>query len=213
MNETKRLSIAMTREERIWGWLYVPFFLVLLSWILAEGFRILGWDTETLLGQAKSLVMVGKRFWGFLQAVILGLAMYYAGALLISWGIQFWRGDLENVNDAAIIAMARESGWVMVVGTVLLTPVAEECMFRGLIFQGLHRHNRAAAYALSTGIFCLVHMVGYVGQVELSTLAILTLEYLPAGIALCWAYEKADTIFAPILMHGLVNALSIRMLW
>lgn len=236
MNETKRLSIAMTREERIWGWLYVPFFLVLLSWILAEGFRILGWDTETLLGQArlneaffvvnflaavlifrkflsKSLVMVGKRFWGFLQAVILGLAMYYAGALLISWGIQFWRGDLENVNDAAIIAMARESGWVMVVGTVLLTPVAEECMFRGLVFQGLHRHNRAAAYALSTGIFCLVHMVGYVGQVELSTLAILTLEYLPAGIALCWAYEKADTIFAPILMHGLVNALSIRMLW
>ena len=42
MNETKRLSISMTREERIWGWLYVPFFLVLLSWILAEGFRLLG---------------------------------------------------------------------------------------------------------------------------------------------------------------------------
>ena len=50
MNETKRLSISMTREERIWGWLYVPFFLVLLSWILAEGFRLLGWETETLLG-------------------------------------------------------------------------------------------------------------------------------------------------------------------
>ena len=236
MNETKRLSISMTREERIWGWLYVPFFLVLLSWILAEGFRLLGWETETLLGQArlngaffgvnflatvliyrkflsKSLVMVGKRFWGFLQAVILGLAMYYAGALLIGWVVRLWQPSLENVNDAAIAAMARESRWVMVVGTVLLTPMVEECIFRGLLFQGLHRHNRAAAYALSTVTFCLGHVIGYVGQVELSTLAILTLEYLPAGIALGWAYEKADTIFAPILMHGLVNALSMRVLW
>ena len=28
----------------------------------------------------------------------------------------------------------------------------------GLLFQGLHRHNRAAAYALSTAAFCLVHV-------------------------------------------------------
>lgn len=91
---------------------------------------------------SKSLVMVGKRFWGFLQAVILGLAMYYAGALLISWVVRLWQPGLENVNDAAIAAMARESRWVMVVGTVLLTPVVEECIFRGLLFQGLHRHNR-----------------------------------------------------------------------
>ena len=42
MNETKRLSVTMTRGERVLGWLYVPFFLVLLAWILAEGFRLLG---------------------------------------------------------------------------------------------------------------------------------------------------------------------------
>ena len=51
------------------------------------------------------------------------------------------------------------------------------------------------------------------GQTELLSLAILALEYIPAGIALAWAYEKADTIFAPVLMHSLINALSIRTLW
>lgn len=71
----------------------------------------------------------------------------------------------------------------------------------------------AAAYALSTAAFCLVHVAGYVGQTELLSLAILALEYIPAGIALAWAYEKADTIFAPVLMHSLINALSIRTLW
>lgn len=211
MNETKRLSVTMTRGERVLGWLYVPFFLVLLAWILAEGFRLLGWDTGTLLGQArlngvffgvnflatvliyrkflsKSLAMVGRRFWGFLQAVILGLVMYYAGTLFITWAVRLWRPGLENVNDAAISAMAKEARWVMAAGTVLLTPLAEECIFRGLLFQGLHRHNRAAAYALSTAAFCLVHVAGYVGQTELLSLAILALEYIPAGIALAWAH-------------------------
>ena len=150
---------------------------------------------------------------GFLQAVILGLVMYYAGTLFITWAVRLWRPGLENVNDAAISAMAKEARWVMAAGTVLLTPLAEECIFRGLLFQGLHRHNRAAAYALSTAAFCLVHVAGYVGQTELLSLAILALEYIPAGIALAWAYEKADTIFAPVLMHSLINALSIRTLW
>ena len=56
------------------------------------------------------------------------------------------------------------------------------------------------------------HVAGYVGQEALSSLAVLALEYIPAGIALAWAYEKADTIFAPILMHAVINAVSIQAL-
>ena len=36
--------------------------------------------------------------------------------------------------------------------------------------------------------------------------------FFPAGIALAWAYEKADTIFAPVLMHCLINAVSFGLL-
>ena len=35
------------------------------------------------------------------------------------------------------------------------------------------------------------------------------LQYLPAGIALCWAYEQADSIFAPILIHTAINLLAM----
>ncbi len=139
--------------------------------------------------------------------------MYYAGTLFITWAVRLWRPGLENVNDAAISAMAKEARWVMAAGTVLLTPLAEECIFRGLLFQGV-------APAQPGGGLRPVHSGllpgacgGYVGQTELLSLAILALEYIPAGIALAWAYEKADTIFAPVLMHSLINALSIRTLW
>ena len=35
------------------------------------------------------------------------------------------------------------------------------------------------------------------------------LQYLPAGLCLAWSYAKSDTIFAPILIHALVNAWGI----
>ena len=33
---------------------YVPFFLVLLAWILAEGFRLLGWRHRDLTGSGSA---------------------------------------------------------------------------------------------------------------------------------------------------------------
>ena len=69
-----------------------------------------------------------------------------------------------------------------------------------------------AAYALSTAAFCLVHVAGYVGQTELLSLAILALEYIPAGIALAQSKRKW-TPYCPVLAAQPTNALSIRTLW
>jgi len=37
-------------------------------------------------------------------------------------------------------------------------------------------------------------------------------QYLPAGIAFAWAYEKSDTILTPILMHISINQIGIAAL-
>lgn len=229
MNESKKLSVSMTSTERLLGWLYVPVFLILGGTALTWAFQKLGWPTDTPQGKAwlngafylmnfmatvaiyhrflaKSLIQVGQRFWGFVQAVILGLVLYYAGSWLIAWLVDFVRPRLQNVNDAEIQIMVRAQPAVMLIGTVVLVPTAEECIFRGLVFQGLYRRSRLAAYGLSTVLFCLVHICGYFGKNDALTLGLCFLEYIPAGIALAWAYKKADTIFAPILMHSLVNA-------
>ena len=51
--------------------------------------------------------------------------------------------------------------------------------------------------------------MGYFGVYTPMQLLISFLSYLPAGFCLGWAYEKADTIFAPILIHAAVNAIGI----
>lgn len=232
MNNKKRLSIALTTGEKWLGWLYMPIYLAFLSVILMAAFELLGWDMESTQGKArlngvfflvnflaavlifhkflwKNFHNIGKRFWGFVQAVILGFVMYYAGLYLINLLLKLVAPDMSNLNDESIVTLFRASKWIMLPGTVLLAPVAEECFVRGLVFGGLHRRSRVLAYIASTLLFSFMHVGGYIGTAPWWQLGLCFLQYVPAGIALAWAYEKADSLFAPILMHCIINALSL----
>ena len=90
----------------------------------------------------------------------------------------------------------------------LQSPV-EECFYRGLIFRPLYGRSPWAAYLLSMAAFSLAHIVGYWGSYSLWEMVVCFLQYLPAGLCLAWSYTKSDTIFAPIVIHALVNAWGI----
>ena len=59
-----------------------------------------------------------------------------------------------------------------------------------------------------TDVPSYVHVV--VAPVGVTMLA--ALPYLPAGIALGWTYEKSNTIWAPIALHMLINAIAFGVL-
>ena len=43
----------------------------------------------------------------------------------------------------------------------------------------------------------------------MTTLVLCFIQYLPAGLCLAWTYTKADNIIAPVLVHGIINAIAI----
>ena len=55
----------------------------------------------------------------------------------------------------------------------------------------------------------MIHVMGYIGQFDWLTLVLCFLQYIPAGLWLAWAYEKSDSIFAPMLIHTAINAIGI----
>ena len=57
--------------------------------------------------------------------------------------------------------------------------------------------------------FAAIHVLAYIGTESVTTLVLCFLQYLPAGLCLAWTYTKADNIFAPIVVHALVNAIAI----
>ena len=143
------------------------------------------------------------------QAVILGLAAYYACMLVTDRVIGLLVPGFSNYNDSAIATMGQDSRLLVFIGTVLLVPTVEECVFRGLIFRNLYGKSHWAAYVVSMLAFALVHILGYAGQYTPLEILMAVLQYLPAGLCLAWSYTKADTIFAPIAIHATVNFITL----
>ena len=117
--------------------------------------------------------------------------------------------EFTNFNDETLLAMADADLPLLALATIVLVPPAEEALFRGLIFRNLYDKNRTAAYFVSTIVFAAIHLVGYLADYTPATLFLAFLQYVPAGMCLAWAYERSGTIFAPILIHSLVNAMGI----
>ena len=101
---------------------------------------------------------------------------------------------------------------IVVIGTVLLVPMAEETLYRGLIFGFLYTKNRLAAYLVSAAVFSAIHLLGYIGSYSAPHLLLAFIQYLPAGFVLAEAYRFSGSIFAPIVIHGGINAIGLMLL-
>lgn len=159
---------------------------------------------------SRSLSHALNHFIELCQAVVLGFVAHQACRYAFTWMVQLFYPAFSNYNDQAMISMIHGNYLLMFIGTVILVPVVEECLYRGLIFRNLYPKSRWAAYGVSILAFTAIHILGYVGQYSALELLLAVLQYLPAGLCLAWAYTKADTIFAPILIHAAINFVGIH---
>ena len=145
-----------------------------------------------------------------LEKDYLGFVAYYACNWFTTWAVRQLVPSFSNYNDHSIAAILKGNYFLMLIGTVILVPPVEECLFRGLIFRNLYGKSRWAAYIVSILAFAVIHIIGYIGSYSAIELLMAFLQYLPAGLCLAWAYTKADTIFAPIVIHAAINFISIN---
>ena len=105
--------------------------------------------------------------------------------------------------------MLQSNRVLMTIAVVVLAPLTEETLYRGLIFRNLWQTSRVGAYLVSMFAFAAIHVVGYIGTTDITTLILCFIQYLPAGLCLAWTYTKASNLFAPVLVHAIVNAIAI----
>ena len=231
MKRNRSIGSCMSQRETFHGFVYLAFQMLFLPGIL----EFVNTHLEQPLSSAElnflfylinfiAILMVFQDFLGkslnqvwqhpiyFLEAVILGFVFYYICRDSIGWLVEQFFPGFSNYNDDAIAALGRSNYFLTLIGVVVLVPPAEECFFRGLIFRNLYGKSRWGAYLASTLAFTLLHILGYIGQYSAVELFIAILQYLPAGLCLAWSYTRADTIFAPIVIHAAINFLGIQSL-
>lgn len=218
----------MTQVELVLGWVYVFVHMFAMTYILsalnAYVFPLMGFQLSSvwlnliyyavgfsyLLGflfhyLRESFADMCGNFLNTVIAVLVGFIAYVLLFNLVSFGLDFFLDDLTNPNSAAVNATAKLNPNTMLVIGVLLAPVVEETLFRGVVFGSLRRKNAILAYAVSTLLFAVYHLWSYLVYDFHPSLFLYLLQYLPAGLALGWAYDYSKTLYAPIFLHMVIN--------
>lgn len=147
----------------------------------------------------------GLFFTAMLTAFVLEIALsMIVSSLAVIIGVD------SSPNNEAFVAMAPGGRGKLTAMSVFMAPVVEEILFRGLAFGALHRRSRAAAWIVSALAFSVYHVWQY-ALLDPALLAAAVL-YLPASLALNWAYERSGSIWAPIAYHMLTNAIGMSAL-
>ena len=231
MANTRSYSLGpgLSKAEQIAGFCYLPVYVALLGFALA-------WLNEKCsLGLTDLQINIAYflinciftwlifhifllrsfrniRFWDLVQALILGFVLYYVGNLLLSLLVGWLGIEIPQFNNEAVMGLAAQNEAVMIVCAVVLAPMVEETLMRGLVFGTIRRKSRILAYVVSMLLFAAIHVWQFAFLYDWRKILLAAVAYLPAGIALGWTYEKANTIWAPILLHMTINAISFGLM-
>jgi membrane protease YdiL (CAAX protease family) len=223
-----KLSISTTRRQTLLGWAY---WLISL-FVLPSAFETINNQLATPLPESvlnliffsvnflavvcifhgflwESLKAAAEKMWKCLGIAALGIAVHYAALWLITQCNMAIKPGFSNVNDNSILNMLDERTPLLAFATVFFVPVAEETLYRGLLFQTMQRQNRLMAYIMSVALFSSIHVMGYVGVYDPLTLTLCFVQYLPVGVILALAYEQTDTVITPILIHTFINLIGL----
>jgi membrane protease YdiL (CAAX protease family)/uncharacterized RDD family membrane protein YckC len=86
---------------------------------------------------------------------------------------------------------------------VAAAPLSEEIFFRGFMYGGLRRRLPVWAAAVTAGaVFGLLHYTGSDSIGVVPQLAVL-------GVLLAWLYERTGSLWPPIILHVVNNALAL----
>lgn len=108
--------------------------------------------------------------------------------------------------------------WLLVILAVVIAPLAEEILFRGLLQGALVRllRSRWIAIVITAAIFSVLHLV-IRENVAAGESSLAQVETIPSlfllGLALGYSYEKTRSLYRPMVIHLAFNALSLIMVW
>ena len=122
---------------------------------------------------------------------------------LIRWEQQQWSDSMpENFGGSTVILL----GFVM----LILMPVGEEILFRGIGYIGLAgRFGRTKGMLLSALLFAVLHgYIRYFVPLVLSGIPIFLM-----GLTLAWLFIRTKSLIPGIITHSLVNLILILIYW
>lgn len=218
----------LTRGQQGRGWVYFALYVFLFPWLM-------GWVQQAYVGEFPVayanavyylLIVIGAFgvLWSFLRdgfqrlldwlpenlfAFVTGLA----GAVVLGWFTSRIPLPVQNPNVYSYPQQyLLEPGATLLI-LVVLMPLVEEILFRGVLFGSVRNYSRVLGYVLSTlayALYCVWQFVYAYGTADFRYL-LLMVQYLPMSLALTWSYDRGDSIWTSIFLHMCLNGLQLTL--
>lgn len=180
----------------------MAFNLTVCAGLLVYLLRVRGLNPSELFGlqrvHLRSLLVTVGAF-----AVVSLISVNVVSSFTVLWLKDVW----PDLQPQETVKAFQESGgfmfrFLVIVAAVVIAPLSEEVLFRGVIYGVLKRYTDAPFAALSSSLmFAVIHM--HVGS--LMPLWIL-------AVLFCIAYELTGCLLAPMLLHMIFNGTSILLM-
>lgn len=226
MDRQSRWRPRMTDAERRRGWVFFALYVLVFPRFTGWVQRLVSGDAEPLVPEA-NLVYYGilflltlAVFWTFLRhgfsllldwlpenlfAIVTGAA----GALVLRPLVGLIPLPVENPIYTDWPAEYAANAVATAVVVVVLIPVVEEVLFRGLVFGALRKRSRLLAYVVTVLGYALACAWQFIFRPETGVdlrYLLLTVEYLPMSLALAWCYDNGGSIWGAAVLHMALNA-------
>ena len=200
---------------------FFPFIIVLLSEKVLQSYEyVIYMQFGSYLIVALIVVLLAKPL--FIEAnqnkfdnrrdnfayAVKSIVTMYGLMFVINLTLNLLTKQSSSINQMDIINMSNNYPIITFVMAVLLAPIIEEIVFRGVIFRSLRNINYPIAIIISSLLFGLLHVVQSLFTGNYIDL-VYGLVYAMLGYYLGLNYERSGNIIVPIGMHVTINLISM----
>ncbi len=218
----------MTRDEFVRGWVFFalyflvfPFAMAGVQWVFDHNWSLYLSDAAAnVLYYLFSDALVFLVFWTFLQNALdilldylpenlFALGTGLVGALVLQFVVLRLPYPVENPVFTDWPEQFAYAPWGTFAIVAVLMPIVEEVLFRGLLFGGLRRYSRPLAWVVTVVVFMVYEVWTFAFSFGDARYLLLGFQYLPMALGLTWCYDRGGSIWSPIALHMVLNAVQL----
>lgn len=212
----------MTDAESRRGLVFFLLYFFLFPYLNAFAQRLIFGDAETPIAEANILyyavlfALCLLLFWNFLKEDFLklmdwvpentfGILLGLVGAGVMSALLRLLPFPVTDPIPQQYVAEFGVAPIPTLVLLLLLIPVVEETLFRGLLFGQFRGYSRPLAYVLTSAFYALAAVWRYALERGDARYLLLSVVYLPLSIACTWCYDNGGSVWATAFLHAGLN--------
>lgn len=119
-------------------------------------------------------------------------------AIIIDWLFEI--GTNNSKTDSLVTRLSTINIIIAFISAAIVSPIYEEIFYRGFLYRFFRsKYGLLTGMLISSFIFMIVHI---------PTFNSLPYTFL-AGLVFAWTYEKTQSIYPAMIIHGLFNGIAV----